>query len=270
MKLAFSTLGSPDWSFDKTLEVAHRLGFEAIEIRGMEGKMHADEITRFFPENEAETKRKLKEYNLKICVFGTSVIFHDAEKYDSMIQEGKTAIDVCSRMEIPYIRVFGDKIPSAEIKDQVIANVIRGIRELCSYARGKNVKVLQEVHGDFNTVENITAVIEGVKDCPEFGLVWDIAHSDREYGDDYMEFYSWIKPYILHTHIKDHKRNNGKFDLCPVGEGDIPIRDIIKTLKADGYTGYFSFEWEKKWHPELMDAEIVYPRYVEYMKSLDL
>ena len=31
MKLAFSTLGNPDWSFDKTLREAQKLGFEAIE-----------------------------------------------------------------------------------------------------------------------------------------------------------------------------------------------------------------------------------------------
>lgn len=268
MKLAFSTLGNPDWSFDKTLREAQKLGFEAIEIRGIEGKMLADEIIQFFPENQAETKKKLKEHNLKICGFGTSVRFDEVDKYDSMLQEGKAAIDVCSQMEIPYVRVFGDRIATEEVREQVIQNVIKGIKELCLYARGKNVKVLLEVHGDFNTIENIMAVVDGVKDCPEFGILWDIAHSDKIYGDDYIQFYSQIKPYILHVHIKDHIRKNGDFELCLVGEGDIPIKDIVNTLKTDGYDGYFSLEWEKKWHPELTDAEIAYPIYVEYMKGI--
>ncbi len=268
MKLAFTTLGSPDWSFDKTLEEARKLGFEAIEIRGVEGKMLANEIIQFFPENQAETKAKLAAYNLEICGFGTSVKFHDFDKYDAAIAEGKTAIDVCARMGIPSIRVFGDRIASEDVRDAVIQKAITGMRELCAYAAGKNVKVLLEVHGDFNTVENVMDLANGVKDCPEFGILWDIEHSDKIYGDDYMKFYSRIKPFISHTHIKDHHRANGEFKLCPIGEGDIPIKEIVKTLEADGYTGYYSLEWEKKWHPELPEPEIAYPGYVKYMKNI--
>ena len=57
MRLAFTTLGSPNWSFKHTLEEAQRLGFEAIEIRGIEDKMLAQEIVQFLPENQAETKK---------------------------------------------------------------------------------------------------------------------------------------------------------------------------------------------------------------------
>lgn len=41
MKLSFSTLGCPEWSFDKVLDEAERLGFQGIEIRGVNGVMRA-------------------------------------------------------------------------------------------------------------------------------------------------------------------------------------------------------------------------------------
>lgn len=268
MKLAFTTLGNPDWSFDKTLDEASRLGFDAIEIRGVEGKMLANEITQFFPENLEETKRKLFARNLKICGFGTSVSFHVVDRFDEMINEGKAAIDVCSQADIPFIRVFGDKMLSGATRISVIDRVIKGIRELCVYATDKNVKVLIEVHGDFNTVENVMDVACALKDRTEFGILWDIAHSDRSYGNDYIEFYSKIKPFIYHVHIKDHKRNKGNFKLCLVGEGDIPIKEIIKILADDGYKGYLSFEWEKKWHPQLEEPEIAYPAFIDFMRGL--
>jgi len=269
MKLAFTTLGNPDWSFDRTLSEARRLGFEAIEIRGVEGKMLAQEITQFFPKNKAETHRKLIEHNLKICGFGTSVSFHEPDRLDFMIIEGKTAIDVCERMGIPFIRVFGDKICEQSIRNEVIQRTIKGIRELCIYASNKNVKVILETHGDFNTIENVMDVANELKDSPEFGILWDIAHSDRSYGDEYIEFYKQIRPFISHVHIKDHLRNDGKFNLCLVGKGDIPIRQIIRTLISDGYSGYMSLEWEKKWHPQLEEPEIAYPGYVEFMRGID-
>ncbi len=259
MKLAFTTLGNPDWSFDKTLAEAQRLGFQAIEVRGVEGKMPANEIPQFFPENQNETKKKLAEYNLVICGFGTSVSFHDSNRFDSMIAEGKTAIDVCAGMDIPFIRVFGDKITAPYVRDETIKRVIDGIKELCEYASDKSIKVLLEVHGDFNTIENVMDVVNEVKSCPEFGILWDVAHSDRSYGDDFIDFYNVIKPFISHVHIKDHLRENGNFKLCLVGEGDIPLRKIVKTLLADGYTGHFTLEWEKKWHPQLPEPEVAYP-----------
>ena len=55
MKLAFTTLGCPDWTFDQIINEAQRLGFEAIEIRGVDGKMRAEEIDLFFPENVEST-----------------------------------------------------------------------------------------------------------------------------------------------------------------------------------------------------------------------
>lgn len=268
MKLAFTTLGSPDWSFSYTLNKAQKLGFDAIEIRGMEDKMLAQEIVQFLSEKQAQTKKEVANHHLNICGFGTSVSFHDFNKFPQMLEEGKTSIDVCKQMEIPWIRIFGDRIDSEEVRSEVIGNVIKGIRELCNYASGKGVKILLEIHGNFNTVENVMEVVTGVKDCPEFGILWDIEHSDKIYGDDFIKFYSQIKPYIVHVHVKDHKRVNGGFQLCPVGEGDIPIKAIAKALEADGYMGYMSLEWEKKWHPELSDAEVVYPEYVKYMKSI--
>lgn len=268
MKLSFSTLGNPDWSFERTLKEAQRLGYEAIEIRGIEGKMLPGEISQFFIENQASTKASLAEHNLHICGFETSVNFHDFDKYNDMIKQGKAAIDICMNMEIPFIRVFGDKIVSEDIRDLVVQKVIKGVGELCDYAQGKNVKVLLEIHGNFNTLENVMEVIQALKDKPAFGILWDIAHSDKIYGDNYLKFYNEIKSFIYHVHFKDHRRSNGNFDLCLVGEGDIPIKEIFNTLKSDGYDGYISLEWEKKWHPELPEPEIAYPAFMEFLKSL--
>ena len=32
-----------------------------------------------------------------------------------------------------------------------------------------------------------------------------------------------------------------------------------------GYQGYYCFEWEKKWHPEIEDPEIAFPHYAKLM-----
>lgn len=268
LKLSFTTLGCPDWSFEKIVEEAGRMGFDGIEIRGVDGKMRAEEIPLFFPENMERTKAYFAESKLELVGFGTSVSFHDPAGYDAALEEGKAAIDVCSRAGIPFIRVFGDKIEDLNQRQAVIDRVANGIRSLCEYARGKNVDVLLEIHGDFNTLESVLPLIEQLKNSPEFGILWDIEHSDRAYGDSWMEFYGGIKPYIRHTHIKDHRRKGDDFELCLVGDGDIPIADIVRRLEADSYTGWYSLEWEKKWHPELPGPEVALPGFLAYLLGI--
>ena len=78
-----------------------------------------------------------------------------------------------------------------------------------------------------------------------------------------------MRPLLRHVHIKDyHRGENGQFTLCPVGEGDIPLPEIVHTLLRDGYDGYFSLEWEKKWVPSLAEPEEVFPAFVRYMRAL--
>jgi hypothetical protein len=42
--------------------------------------------------------------------------------------------------------------------------------------------------------------------------------------------------------------------------------EAIDILYNDGYKGYFSFEWEKLWHPEIAEPEIAIAHYAKTMK----
>jgi len=95
-KLSFTTLGCPDWSFERILGEAHQMGFSGIEIRGIEGKMSADEIPQFYPKNRDATLESLKVHKLEIVCFGSSVALHDAGKFNDMITEGKRTISELS------------------------------------------------------------------------------------------------------------------------------------------------------------------------------
>jgi sugar phosphate isomerase/epimerase len=270
MKLSFTTLGCPDWSFEKILDEAQKMGYSGIEIRGLEDKMLAEEIVQFFPENKQATLEALKAHNLEMVGFGSSVRFDQTDKFDSMLAEGKRAIDVCQFMGIPAIRIFGDKFPQGESEADVIARVAKGAGILAEYGEDKGIQVLLETHGNFNTVARVKGVFDQVK-SKNLRLLWDVAHTDFTYADNFLEFYKPMKEFIVHTHFKDHIRgtpgDEKTYKLCRMGEGQIPTKAIVKQLLADGYNGYFSLEWEKKWHPELPGAEIAYPDFVRVMNE---
>ena len=269
MKLAFSTLGCPDWTFDEVLDRAQAMGYQAIELRGVNGKMRADEMDVFRPENRQATMEKIRAHGLTVCGFGSSASFHEPEKLAERMEDARAAIDLCAAIGVPYVRVFGNLVEKADTTAAEVSRAADGIRALCDEAQGKGVTILLEVHGDFNTAERILAVAEQVN-RENFGVLWDVEHSDEADLGDFMSFYLPVRHLIRNVHIKDHTRlGDGKFQLCETGAGDIPLKEMIRQMEADGYEGYYSLEWEKKWHPELRDPVEEFPAYAEWMKAID-
>jgi sugar phosphate isomerase/epimerase len=265
MKISFTTLSCPDWSFEKILSEAVRLGYDGIEIRGVEGEMYLPKAKPFLSENIDKTLNRLKEVNLEICCLDTSCIFHLSEKFNSSIEEGKATIDLAQRMKVPYIRVFGDAIPDSSKRIETIKQVAEGLDQLGKYAESKGVHVLIETHGDFSSSENLIEVLR-LTNSSAIGVIWDINHPYKSFNEPITVTYDRLKKYIVHTHLKDSIGPGKHAQLCLVGDGDLPIAECINILKRNGYTGYLSLEWEKKWHPELPDPEIAIPAYTEYIK----
>jgi sugar phosphate isomerase/epimerase len=76
-----------------------------------------------------------------------------------------------------------------------------------------------------------------------------------------------LKKYIRHTHIKDGRIENGKHRYVLVGQGEAPLQKAISALVKGGYQGFYSFEWEKRWHPELEEPELAVVQYPKAMKA---
>ncbi len=261
MNLCFSTLGCTDKSLEEIIFIARQHDIRSVELRGIDGKINNLMIPSFYPENIPETLRLFKKNKIHPVLLGTSCIFHDQNKFDKSMEEGTCSIDIASKLEIPYIRVFGDKLTDSDKKG--IDKVGEGIQKLCEYAKDKSIRVLLEVHGDFNTIEIISDLMNSISSNNNFGLLWDIAHTHNKYGAEWLDFYNEFSSLIYHVHIKDSL--NGKLVLP--GEGDIPIIQIVNKMISDGYDGYFSLEWEKKWHPDLPEFSKALEKFIKIMCS---
>ena len=62
MKLSISTLGCPDWGFERVVAECARLDVD-IEVRGVDGEMEAGRIARFSSERAQETKALLAAFS---------------------------------------------------------------------------------------------------------------------------------------------------------------------------------------------------------------
>ena len=246
MKLCFSTLGCHDCHLEEILKLANKYQIQAIEVRGIDSEMSNSKILDFHNDKAIQLFPK---YNVIPFILGTSCKFHLDKTRDEMIQKAFDEIDIASKNHFHAIRVFGNLIVGDE--DECIQNVSVAINEVCKYALCKGVHVYLEVHGDFNTIERLNKVLKCIE-YDNFGLIWDIYHTHSTYKNNWKVFYNELKKYIKHVHIKDAIGN----DLVLPGHGEIEIVNIMNYMIEDGYNGYFSLEWERKWNSELEPLEI--------------
>jgi sugar phosphate isomerase/epimerase len=262
LPLAFSTLGCPAWEWPKILEFAESHGFAAIELRGLMGSMDLPSRPEFAPERIAQTQKEIAAHGLKIVNLGSSSALHDAEpaKRAQQIADAKRFIDLASALGSPYVRVFGNEIKGP--KEEVLARVAAGLHELGEYAGPRGVTVIIESHGDFVDSPTLKEVLSRA-DSPHAALLWD-AHHTFANGHEQPEYtVHELSSWIRHTHLKDSLPAGKERKYVLTGRGDVPIQRQVQALQKIGYKGYFCFEWEKAWHPELEDPEIAIADYAK-------
>ena len=97
------------------------------------------------------------------------------------------------------------------------------------------------------------------------GAVWDSHHPHRM-GETPAEVYANLGPRILLAQVKDARRlPGGDWQLVLLGEGEVPVREMLGLLVAGGYPHWISVEWEKRWHPEIEEPEVALPQHLELL-----
>jgi sugar phosphate isomerase/epimerase len=267
--LSFSTLGCPDWTFDTILNFAAGNGYDGIELRGILKELDLPKCPEFSSkENILATSKLVKEKKLRIVDLGSSAEMHhsDPAKRLANLNEAKRFIDLAEQLNCPYIRVFPNNLPRDQQREATIDLIIKGLVELGDYAKDTKVSVLMESHGDAVDTSELKKIMDSANH-PNIGMIWDVFNMWSVTKEPPTKVYQQLKKYILHTHIKDAKLINGKEQYTLLGQGQSPIFEAIDTLYNDGYKGYYSFEWEKLWHPEIEEPEIAIPDYPKVMRK---
>ena len=267
--LSFSTLGCPDWTFHQITSFAVQHGYKGIEVRGLQRQMDLTKCPEFSTEeNRKATLALMKEKGLRFVGLGSSANLHfpDGAEREKNLADAKSFIDLAQQINCPYIRVFPNNFIKGQEKNTTIDLIIKGLLELGDYAKEKNVSVLMESHGDVVKIEDLEKIMRSAEHT-NVGLVWDISNMWTVTKESPVEAYKKLKKYIRHTHIKDAKLIDGKPQYTLLGQGEVPIFEAIDALSKGGYKGYYSFEWEKMWHPEIAEPEIAIADYSKVMKQ---
>jgi len=263
--IAFSTLGCPAWEWKKILQFAHQHGFSGIELRGLEGNMDLPSHPIFAPDRIEQTKKEIRDAELRIACVSSSanLYFEDAVKRDKELGDARRFIDLAATLAAPYVRVFGgkaqtDKNPVPD--DATKARVASGLGELGKYSGPRGVTVIIESHDHFTSSETLKDVLHAA-DSEHVGLLWDAHHTFATSNEEPEFTVKQLGRWIRHTHLKDSTGSGEDRKYVLTGRGNVPIQRQIEALRKIRYKGFYCFEWEKVWHPDLLDPEIAIADY---------
>jgi len=267
--LSFSTLGCPDWDFKQVIDFASAHDYQGIELRGIRRQLDLLQCGEFKnAENRKTTLRMMKDNGLKFVDLGSSTNLHfpeGAERTKNM-DEAKRFIDLAQEIECPFIRVFPNDFLKERDKNATMDLMAAGLLSLAQYAKDSNVSVLIESHGDLVHIDDLEKVLKAAEH-PHAGMVWDVVNMWSITKEPVAQVFERLKKYIRHTHIKDAKVSGKDVQYVFLGKGDVPIFEAIDLLAKSDYKGYYSFEWEKMWHPELPASELALADYSQVMRK---
>lgn len=293
LKICFSTLACPDWTWHDVLRQGTRFGFDGVEIRLLSRETDLLKNNDLQPSHWPARQRELTDCQFRVAGLASSVRFDapDAGERAAQIEIGRRYIDLCAALGGQFIRVFGDILPTADDPKRpgVLRQIADGLTTLGEIAAPSGIQILLETHGDFSASPPCVEVMQ-MANHPQVGLVWDTHHPWRFHGEPLAETWQKLRPWTRHTHWKDSvtipdpeltpekieaaraasqlMAGHQHADYVLFRGGEFPAIECMRLLLNDGYTGWHSLEWEKMWHPELLGPEIALPLFPPKLREV--
>lgn len=273
MKISFSTLACPSWSVQTVIEQARTLGYDGIELRFIENSDRLWELPALQGAGLKETRDRLASAGLVIPCVDTSCCFHYVEESQrrQSLEMGRSMVELAAALQAPGIRVFGDRVQPGADLPSTAAWVSEGIHQLSEFAQPAGVEIWLESHGNFAPGAAAMSVLRAA-DCTNCGVIWDSLNAYSEFAEELGEGWRLLAGTVRHVHIKDARRIDGAprsepWEPVLLGEGDFPAHELVALLRENNYQRFVSFEWEKRWHPQIPDPEIALPHFIRWMRA---
>ncbi len=266
MKLSFSTLACPEYSFSDMYAMAKDLGFDGIEVRGLGRDIFDNRHNMpFAPESIAETAKMLNALGLEISILSSDCCL----RYKELFEENKRIVGeyiaAAKALGTKYVRVLGDDGPSP-VDGGNDEEVINQLLTIVPMAEEAGVTVLIETNGVYSDTARLKSLLDNIH-SDNVKVLWDIHHPYRFMHESPETTVQNLGMYIAHVHVKDSIEQDGDILYTLMGEGDMPIEEMINALRSINFEGYLSLEWVKRWAPYLQDAGIIFPNFINCMSA---
>ncbi|MCM8777551.1 MAG: sugar phosphate isomerase/epimerase [Candidatus Omnitrophica bacterium] len=200
--------------------------------------------------NIEEVASLIQKYGIKISQISTGSDFlqKSEDEFKKQIWMVGEMCKMVKDLGFNQLRIDGgwpkEGVDEKNYKD----TIIKGVSAVTEIAEKEGVYLALDNHGVVtNNYILLLDVLQTIK-SKYLGTNLDTMNY-RWYGykvDELLDIYKKVAPYVLHTHLKDGIGTGEAYKGTVLGEGEIPLKDAIKTLKENGYNGVWCAEYEGK------------------------
>jgi inosose dehydratase len=203
-------------------------------------------------------RAQLAPFGLTLLGGFVPVVLHDAARRDDTRRAAHDAAALLAgagaELFITAVVVDEGWSPRVELGEDGWRNLVAGLAELDSICAGHGLT--QVLHPHVGTLVETAADLRRVLDDSDVLWCLDTGHLAIG-GTDPVAFARDHHDRIGHVHLKDVRMDiaarvsAGELDLqgatrlglfSPLGQGDVPIAEVVATLGAVGYTGWYVLE----------------------------
>ena len=255
MKLSFSTRGWGNLSWEELLNSALDMKFTGIEVynlfkfpalTGRGGPFHKHSI--------AATVRALRDKKLSIPCFDTSMDISESSKNADVIVD---TMHFAHDAQVPYVVCWA----SSDNEEMIRAN----LDHLLPLAEELGACLLIKTSGIYADTAHLRKLLESYA-SDYMGALWDMHHPYRDFDESADTTIKNLGTYVKHVHLRDSD-DQDTYNL--IGEGNLPVADMMRALSSINYDGFISLEWKPEWMEDLTDREIIFPHFVNYMSRFN-
>lgn len=266
MKLAFSTVATPEWTLDRVLDFASR-----VDVDGVEFRTFGDDSSHFTPDpcltSFPKIRRMCANTGIQPACLATSIAFDEPVRppvvgrllgdFNQSVMATRRMIEVATQIECPLVRVFGFELQGRESRRAGMRRVVERLQLACACARNTGVRLLIENGGSFPTAEDLAEIIDRTA-SPLLAAAYSPAVG-QAVGEDPIAAINLLGQRLASVKIKDFRGTTP----VPVGEGEMRCEETLTRLGRVGYRGWIVIEWDRIWLSGLADAEQVIPQAVQ-------
>ena len=256
MNLSFSIQNWTEPSWADFCSVAAEVGLAGVEIYDIKGRAFTGKDSPLNPQLAARTRRSLIRQNLRVPCLDTVEDFV-SEGFPEAFEE---VLGAALNLGIPAIGIHTSCDDIDLCQDR--------IRVLLDLLGEQPAAVLVESAGAYADTARLRDLLNRFAD-DRLAAVWNMYATCVEASEDAEETITNLGAYVRHVHLHDYSLEDGRPVPELIGEGKLPLSDLMNALRSVNYDGFISLQWDPAWMEGLEDLEIILTHFATCMKRFE-
>ncbi len=237
MNIAYSTFACPEWSLKQVLSHAIANRYQGVEFRCDAQHQHGVEVWTSAKERNA-IRKQIEKSDLKTACVATGIQLTKEETVVRVIERVKLAAE----LEADGVRIFCGPLPDGvRSLDEIMGLLCDQLKQICEAAALMGTRVFLETYDTLSTGADMARVLKAVNH-PVLSACYNNLHPIRA-GEPLGITLTHLKGRIGFVHFHDGLKRADQVVICPMGKGEMPMEETLRSLVKIGYNGFLCGEW---------------------------